>query len=70
MKAPILVWDFYNSPKEFQELSGHGGDEDWVAFVPDGAPDPTWAWEGTPFGCFSVEDHKVEGGRVLIGAHS
>lgn len=32
---PILVWRFYDAPEEYRALSGHGGDEDWLAFVPD-----------------------------------
>ncbi len=30
----ILVWRWDDAPDEFREFSGHGGDEDWVAFVP------------------------------------
>lgn len=66
----ILVWRFEVAPKEYQALSLHGGDEDWVAFVPDwygGAP--VWVQQGS-FGCCDVSEHKVDGGTVHIGAHA
>ncbi len=49
-----------------------GGDEDWVAFIPDTLKniDPAWMWEGTAFGCCTVIEEKVLGGIVKIGAHS
>ena len=34
---PILVWRFYDAPEEYAALSVNGGDEDWLAFVPDAA---------------------------------
>ena len=30
----ILIWHFEDAPKKLQELSEHGGDEDWVALIP------------------------------------
>lgn len=27
---PISIWRFEDAPPEYQELSSHGGDEDWV----------------------------------------
>lgn len=69
---PILVWRFYDAPKAYQALSTHGGDEDWVGFIPDefGEENPYWMEAGTAFGCCDVEEHKVDGGRVVIGAHA
>jgi hypothetical protein len=53
-------------------LRRFGGDEDWVAHCPAGMDaDPSWAWEGGNFGCFSVSRHElIDGSTVLIGAHS
>lgn len=68
---PILIWPFYDAPAAYRNLSPHGGDEDWVAFVPDsfgGAP--MFMDQGTSFGCCDVSEHKVEGGTVRIGAHA
>lgn len=73
MSEPILVWRFYNAPPEFQVLSTHGGDEDWIAFIPSSctADLPTWAEPGTPFGVSDVSEHRLpDGSMVLIGAHA
>jgi hypothetical protein len=32
----IKIWNFDNAPEEYKLLSPHGGDEEYVAFVPDG----------------------------------
>lgn len=68
----ILVWRFYEAPQDFQGLSGHGGDEDWVAFVPAAFGDDWIGWmdSGTPFGCCDVSRHPIDGGVVYIGAHA
>lgn len=67
---PMIVWAWTRAPQEYKDLSTHGGDEDWVLFVPVGDAQPPWAWDGTNFGCCSVSEHPVEGGTVYIGAHS
>ena len=67
----ILVWEWWDAPGELQALSDHGGDEDWVALVPKSVGIPSWAHEGSSFGCCSVSEHEYEDGRlVLIGAHA
>jgi hypothetical protein len=68
----ITVWEFHNAPREFQDLSPHGGDEDWVGYIPTDAVHwtPMWMQSGSAFGCCSVSEHDVEGGTVYIGAHS
>jgi hypothetical protein len=68
----IIVWPFYDAPDEYMRLSPHGGDEDWLAFIPDRLSDRWIGWmeEGSSFGCSSVSEHKVEGGIVRIGAHA
>lgn len=68
----IKVWRFGDAPAEYKLFSPHGGDEDWVAFVPLSMLDTwiPWMEEGTPFGCCSVSKHPVRGGEVRIGAHA
>lgn len=71
-KPPILVWRFEDAPMKYKILSNHGGDEDWVAFIPKeskgyGIP---WAESGSRFGVCDVSEHEVENGIVLIGAHA
>jgi len=68
----IVVWRFHDAPTEYQGLSDHGGDEDWLAFVPEALSEEWIGWmtEGTSFGCCSVSEHRVAGGVVRIGAHS
>ncbi len=69
---PILVWPFKYAPLEFKIFSPHGGDEDWVAFVPDMYRDMYISWldSGGGFGCCYVSQHEVPGGTVYIGAHA
>lgn len=68
----ILVWPFDRAPEEYRKLSEHGGDEDWVAFVPEALKDEWIGFleEGGSFGCCDVSEHPVKGGTVRIGAHS
>lgn len=69
----IHVWRFSDAPKQFQELSTHGGDEDWVALIPKEMAHEyiPWMEDGSPFGCCSVSEYQLDGGCVVrIGAHS
>ena len=68
----IQVWPFEGAPAEYKALSEHGGDEDWLAFVPDCLADRWIGWleSGTSFGVCDVSEHRVEGGIVRIGAHA
>ena len=70
--CPILAWEFHDAPEEFQSLSGHGGDEDYLAVVPASWKGYTPLWlESGPFGCCDIEEHTLpDGRRVFIGAHS
>lgn len=72
VEGAISVWSFCDAPRKYQVLSDHGGDEDWVAFVPDRVKLMWIGWmqEGTAFGCCRVSEHTVEGGVVRIGAHA
>ena len=75
--APFLVWPFQEAPPALQALSTHGGDEDWVVYVPPGqvASVEDWAprWiEAT--GACDVSQHEIQVGHnkamVYIGAHA
>lgn len=66
-----LVWPFRDAPQGYRALSPHGGDEDWVAFIPHGfRGDPTFMGQETDFGRCNVSEHPVAGGTVRIGAHA
>ena len=68
----VTVWKFEEAPEDYRALSQHGGDEDWLAFVPNPLKDEWIGWmqEGTSFGCCSVTEYPVIGGVVRIGAHA
>jgi len=63
------LWSFCDAPQEYRDLSGHGGDEDYVLFVPDG-------FIGyidnivRAIGVCDTSEHPVAGGTIYIGAHS
>lgn len=52
---PIKVWHFYDAPEEYRALSGHGGDEDWLAFVPD---EVGLDWQREEWA--KIEPHEIE----------
>ena len=69
----IRVWLWEHAPKEYQELSTHGGDEDYVAHVPAAITDAYLPWleDGSAFGRCSVSEHHLpDGSKVYIGAHA
>lgn len=68
----IHVWPFDEAPEEYQALSTAGGDEDWVALVPERLADTvSWLEEGTAFGCCSVKRFRLKNSDVIfIGAHA
>lgn len=74
---PMQIWPFRAAPEAYRALSEHGGDEDWVVFIPDDCDSVPWCFDFDPEG----EDqyvspwghgrvYRVEGGRVLIFAHA
>ncbi len=72
---PIRVWRFENAPKRFRDLSGHGGDEDWVAEVPSEYVDDwiPWMEDGSSFGRCDVSEHdhpSRSDWKIRIGAHA
>lgn len=66
----ILVWRFHEAPTELQRLSPHGGDEDWLAWVPDTTKGYIGWLDYGPFGVCDISRHPYRGGVVYIGAHS
>lgn len=70
IKQAIIVWPFEDAPEEYRKLSPHGGDEDWVAFVPQHLVDKyiSWMQNESVFG-FDVSEHIVEDGVVRISSH-
>ena len=77
----IEIWKFANAPEYYRKLSKHGGDEDWIALVPEGLmgellvdvffggsfPNTRY----NPFGCSSIESHLLTSGDMIyIGAHA
>jgi hypothetical protein len=68
----IKVWRFEDAPKEYQELSTNGGDEDWIAFVPTEMNDDyiPWLESGSSFGCCCVDKYNVLGGTIHIACHA
>jgi hypothetical protein len=72
MDNTIKVWRWEDAPENYKALSTHGGDEDWVAFVPDILKYNWIGWmeSGTAFGCCDVYEYEVENGIVRIGAHA
>lgn len=66
----VFKWD--HAPQALKDLSRHGGDEDWVAFLPANlsGEDIPWIRRGG-FGSCSVDTIWFEdGSRVCIGAHA
>jgi hypothetical protein len=68
----VQVWHFHDAPPELRALSGHGGDEDWLALIPASMVGDYFPWmEAGPFGCCDVSEHVLDGGSVVrIGAHA
>lgn len=75
MKSPIQIWKFEDSPKELKALSTNGGDEDWLAIVPDhlATEQIYWLEEGSSFGPYKVEEFNhpsLRDYKIRIGSHS
>lgn len=77
MNECICIWPWLDAPEEYRALSPHGGDEDYVAYVPEALRDEPIVWKlgdrnsaGGALGSSDVSEHEVHDGLVLIGAHS
>lgn len=68
----IVVWRFHEAPQVLQDMSPHGGDEDWLAVVPPALRDEWIPWlERGHFGVCDVSRHPTpDGSMVYIGAHA
>ena len=64
----IKLWAWKDAPEHFRALSRNGGDEDWVALIPDELDAPSWL--EAMDSCRDPQIfHRAEG-TVWIGAHS
>jgi hypothetical protein len=75
MKPPIQIWKFEDAPKELQALNDNGGDEDWLAILPDYLEGQYIGWleEGSSYGCCRVNKYNhptLANYKVRIGCHS
>lgn len=69
----IRVWRFHEAPQEYQELSGNGGDEDWLALVPKSMAESYISWldDGSSFGVYCIDRFTLKSGEIIvIGSHS
>jgi hypothetical protein len=71
-KDAALVWYAGQEPAELRSWDLYSlDDRDYVAAFPPDYGDPGWAWEGSLFGCCSVDRVKLPNGWTLvIGYHS
>lgn len=67
----IKVWVFKDAPLALQELSQAGGDEDWLAVVPNAMPvhHISFSWLDHSGAC-RVRTYPIAGARVFIGQHA
>lgn len=67
----ITVWPFYAAPQEYRDICSQGGDEDYIAFVPDtcSEQDPSFLWDGR-FSCCTSSSHQIPGGTLVVGCHA
>lgn len=71
MKPVIKVWRFHEAPEEYRRLSQHGGDEDWLALVPDSMAQEYIRWiEECNFDNSVSRETLPSGEVVVIGAHA
>lgn len=71
-KRPLVeIWAFVDVAKDLQDLSPHGGDEDYVVIVRDDDCTIAWQLEGGRFlGNDHWTKHEYNGETVWIGAHA
>lgn len=72
-KNSIIVWEFYDAPKELRDLSRSGGDEDWLVEIPPKFTENMYIrWLDHIDSCYEPEihDHPTKiGWKVAIGTH-
>ena len=72
LKKPLVeIWAFEDAPKEMQDLSPHGGDEDYIVIVRDETNSVVYQMQGGRFlGVDHWTMHEYNGAQVWIGAHA
>lgn len=73
MNDPIKIWRFSGAPDQYQQMSEHGGDEDYIALVPVQYRDEHIVWRIEELGLLgrsSTDKYETQEGDVYIGAHS
>ena len=66
----IKVWPFKSAPEELKALSQAGGDEDWLAVVPNRMlADYCISWLAWLGSC-RTERYPIAGAAVFIGQHA
>lgn len=76
----IKIWRFEDAPQSLRELSGMGGDEDWIAVIPEHIYNeeairtekgcPWWTWLLNMDAMQEPEVHRLDGGDyAFIGGH-
>jgi len=69
-RGPILVWRFYDAPAWMAALSQHGGDEDWLAYIPASLAETYLPFWLDKLSC-STDYHRLPNGAwIAIAAHS
>lgn len=68
-KKSIRIWSFKDAPEELRALSENGGDEDWIALIPDELYESGNYWWLERCANF-IEYHPIPGFVVCIGSHS
>jgi hypothetical protein len=67
---PISVWAFDDAPVKYQEMSDHGGDEDWIVFLPYDSADLSVAERIVErLTVCDCDRYNVDGGVIWITAH-
>ena len=74
-KKTILLWAFKDADPRLQALSEHGGDEDWIAYIPEELAEDYSVMQLFESSTFSISGAYQEVvfkglGKVLIGAHA
>jgi hypothetical protein len=63
----MMIWRFQDAPAELQALSQHGGDEDYLAYVPSGGDFRDFEWlERAWFGEIIEPEESVFGGTYTL----
>ena len=72
----ILIWPWDSAPESLKILSHHGGDEDWVAWVPNSyrqfvSYDDGVLWSNVlPRASCDCQEIEFLNGAVYISAHA